>query len=220
MEKNRKIFTLIELLVVIAIIAILASMLLPALSKAQETAKRIKCLGNLKQIGLAWINYYDDYEGNMVPILQETTCYWPSRLNTYLKDPRLKIDLYSRFTLGGVFSCPTLPRSVDYVAYVDYGMNYYGIGGILHSQSYKDIHNIAEVKHPSATLLIADSIWDKTVRDRGSYKVAYSCTQLDFRHSSWANVLFADGHCDQKNSEIAVSAATTAANSQLWNASK
>jgi prepilin-type N-terminal cleavage/methylation domain-containing protein/prepilin-type processing-associated H-X9-DG protein len=73
-------FTLIELLVVIGIIAILAAMLLPALSKGKEAAKRISCISNLRQLTQAMSMYADEQEGEYPPRMLP---YWPDRLRPY-----------------------------------------------------------------------------------------------------------------------------------------
>ena len=80
-------FTLIELLVVIAIIAILAGMLLPALSRAKETGKRIACVNNLKQLSLSLQMYADDHDGKLG--VRQLPNAWPTQLRDGFKDLRI-----------------------------------------------------------------------------------------------------------------------------------
>lgn len=81
---GQRAFTLIELLVVIAIIAILAGMLLPALGRAKETAKRTRCLNNTRQLGLAHVMYGDDQNGLYPP--RSGNNRWPTQLQPYYQD--------------------------------------------------------------------------------------------------------------------------------------
>ena len=86
---GKKAFTLIELLVVIAIISMLASMLLPSLARAKETAKRIRCTSNQHQIGLAVMLYADEYSGGFPP--RSDVERWPTFCLSDYQNPAILI---------------------------------------------------------------------------------------------------------------------------------
>ena len=118
---RRLTFTLVEMLVVIAVIAVLTSMLLPALGKAREYARKSACSGNLKQIGLACMMYVNDY-GDRLPPVRELGAMpwpgaycWPVKLRDYIgksgdlviSDKALDEVVPRVMTPKGIFLCPS-----------------------------------------------------------------------------------------------------------------
>ena len=210
MKKTK--FTLIELLVVIAIIAILAAMLLPALSRARDTARKSNCLGNTKQIVTACLMYVD--ANDVFPSLNNANGYgfggWKWQIAPLMgitvDDERaVGANAYLQAELGsGPFKCPAQVANADLFATQPmfgggYGYNWYGNSGSIcigmgYQGNYVKPNNVTI---PSETIVAGDSSDGIDAASKGAAIYApnsTNVTSLGTRHNGEMNCAFADGH--------------------------
>lgn len=200
-KKTHGSFTLIELLVVIAIIAILAGMLMPALSQARDTAKGNTCKNNLKQFGSAMMMYTEDYHGYIFPVkLVNSEAIMITRADgPFGKYLGFAGDTSSRRDTSrpAVLNCPMNTYNEAGDGKFDYSAN-----GIFHwvpTWSCCQWRKLTSVKKPSMKLSHGDSDCNSFRRsfdsfETGTFPIVGTSMRMGFHHKNTSNCLFFDGH--------------------------
>lgn len=185
---KKMLFTLIELLVVIAIIAILSSLLLPALKNARAKAKEISCCSQLKQISLGIYMYTGDNNG-YIPAMRYSTL-WP---NKYIWADFLYRDGYVKTNPekapGNVFICPAEENAVAMMdVYVNYGANYSTF------RTNGNLIKLSNIRKLTECAMLMDTDGVETNCYWVSSTPNFSSDWTSYRHTGGINILYADGH--------------------------